>query len=449
MGTIDFSGSVVNGNLLLEGLILRAPRSGGEGLVLNDVRCDHLKLKGTAFEDPKRELQNPALFDGATPREHQRRSTVEGSVLIRSAIVKERIELDALQVTADGVGIDLSGAEASELLARLLTIESGSGRAINAESFHVEGRADLKDSDFTGAVSMNNVAVGAFMSMRRCVWHGDGKPTRLSMRAAKVERDVDLSHVRLPAGSQVDASGISVSGTLRWRDIDRPPNLDLDSARIHEFDDDKASWPDAGGLNLAGCVVDQFSHGGWDSDSVDERLEWVGRQEPFAPDAYQTLASHYREGGSEYAARRVLLKLYSKEIAATPSLARRLRQYLWYALTGYGYRLNGVAWLAAAVIALSVVSAFWAQANGALMTTDSSSLATADVCTHAYPCFDPFIFGVDAAVPIVDLHHADFWVPDRSTPAGVAYDLLVTLWAVLGWLTLTVAAGGFAQRIRR
>lgn len=447
-GCVDFSGSVVNGNLVLEGLILREPRE-GEGLVLNDVRCDHLKLKGTALEDPKRELKNPALFERATPREHQRRSTVEGSVLIRSAVVKERIELDALQVAAEGIGVDLSGAEAGHLLARLLTIESTSGRAINAESFHVEGRADLKDSDFTGSISMNNATVGAFVSLRRCEWHGGGESARLSMRAAKVERDVDLSRVRLPAGSRVDASGLSVSGTFRWRDIENPPKLDLDSAHVHELDDDKSSWPHAGGLNLAGCVIDQFSHGGWDQDSVDERLEWVGRQESFAPDAYQTLASHYRAGGSEFAARRVLLKLYSEEIAATPSRARRARQRIWYALTGYGYRLNGVAWLAVAVIALSVISAFWAQANGALMATDSSSMATATACTHSYPCFDPFIFGVDAAVPIVDLHHADFWVPDRSTAAGAAYDILITLWAVLGWLTLTVAAGGIAQRITR
>lgn len=447
-GCVDFGGCVVNGNLVLEGLILKEPRD-GEGLVLNDVRCDHLKLKGTALEDPKRELKNPALFESATPRERQRRSTVEGSVLIRSAVVKERIELDAMHVTSEGIGIDLSGAEAGDLLARQLTVESTSGRAINAESLHVEGRVDVKDSDFTGSVSINNAAVGAFVSLRRCEWHDDGGSARLSMRAAKVDHDVDLSRVRLPAGSRVDASGLVALGTFRWRDIESPPTLDLDSAHLHELDDDKCSWPPAGGLNLAGCVVDQFSHGGWDQDSVDERLEWVGRQGSFAPDAYQTLASHYRAGGSEYAARRVLLKLYSEEIAATPSRVRRLRQRIWYALTGYGYRLSGVAWLAMAVIALSVISAFWAQANDALMATDPSLTATATACAHAYPCFDPLLFGVDAAVPIVDLHHADFWVPDRSTAAGAVYDMLIALWAVLGWLTLTVAAGGIAQRITR
>ena len=447
-GSIDLAGSTIDGNLVFEGLRVREPRD-GQGLILNDVRCDHLKLRGTPADDPKRELNNPSLFESAIPREEQRRSSISGSILIRSAVVKERVELDALEVTAAGIGIDLSGAEVGQLLARLLTVQSASERAIDGEALSVEGRADFKDSDFEGCVGLNNARIGAFLSFRRCHWTVGLDRTALSARAARVGQDVDLRKTRFPPGCRVDGSGMTIGGTLWWRDIEEPPALDLDSAHVHELDDDRESWPKVGNLVLQGCRIDQFARGGWDADSVDERLEWVARQRPFAPDAYQKLALHYREGGSEFAARRVLLQLYAKEIDATASRGRRLSRRVWYALTGYGYRLGGVAWLAVAVIALSVISAFWAQANGALVPADPASAAVATECTDSYPCFDPLLFGVDAAVPILDLHHSAFWVPGRATPAGAIYDVLLALWALLGWITVTVAAGGIAQRITR
>ena len=447
-GKVDFGGSVINGSLVLEGLCVRDPLE-GEALNLNDVRCEHLKLRGTPVGDPKHELTNRTLFDEATPRDGQRRSTLDGALTMRSAVVKERVELDAVHVRSTGVGIDFSGAEIGQLLARLLTVESKEQRAVDAESCVVEGRVDLKDSDFAGTVVLNNAKVGGFVSFRRCAWHGDGPRVRVSLRAAKIGQDADFRGVRLPAGSRIDASGFVVLGTMWWRDIPQPPHLNLDSASIHELDDEIGSWPPLGQLNLQGCHIDQFAHGGWDPETVDLRLQWVARQQPFAPEAYQMLASHYRGSGSESAARRVLLKLFREEAKAQTSRVRRFWRTVWYSLTGYGYRLAGVAWLAVAVIALSVITAFWAESTHALVPTDSASTATIGVCTSAYPCFDPLLFGVDAAVPIVDLYHSGFWVPDRSTPSGALYDALLALWAILGWVTITIAASGIAQRITR
>jgi hypothetical protein len=70
-------------------------------------------------------------------------------------------------------------------------------------------------------------------------------------------------------------------------------------------------------------------------------------------------------------------------------------------------------------------------------------------CTHDYPCFSPWIFAVDVAVPLLNLRQAEFWQPDARGRWGQACRIYMWFSIPLGWILVTLAVSGFTGLVRR
>jgi hypothetical protein len=76
-------------------------------------------------------------------------------------------------------------------------------------------------------------------------------------------------------------------------------------------------------------------------------------------------------------------------------------------------------------------------------------LTSAEDCTSRYPCLSQWLLPVDAAVPVVNLHQADFWAFDASTTWGQAARYLFDLLTLLGWLFVSLLVATLAGLIRK
>lgn len=450
-GSVKFAGSSVDGALILSRVSIRQLR-GGLALDLGGVRCQRVRLDG---DDPEETESRPGYG------ELRRRVEIDGRVMMRSIRVEQDMTLDGLRVRAAGTALDLTGAEiCGQLWARWMRLGAettgpgAAGVALSAEALEVEGRLDAKDSVFFGDVNLNNVSVGSFTNLRRCKLSLPG--ARLTLRSSRFGRDLDLDTLHFRAGAEAVLADAAVSGTLKWRRIVNPPRIDLESARVNVLDDDAESWPTDGGLALRGFDYGRFADAGADRVSVARRIEWIASQSSFSPAPFERLAAMYRSQSNDAAAKQVMLALQRAHIRETPSAARRMWAWAWYVLTGYGYRLSGIAVVSAIVLALSVSAAFWAQATDAVIpaggestrSSESGQVPRPSECTSDYPCFDPIIFGIDSVVPVIELNQVQFWVPDRSTSSGYLFDKLLQILTILGWMSLSVVAGGLVQRMR-
>jgi hypothetical protein len=69
-------------------------------------------------------------------------------------------------------------------------------------------------------------------------------------------------------------------------------------------------------------------------------------------------------------------------------------------------------------------------------------------CTHSYPCPSPFVYPIDAALPLIDLHQVDYWQFDTSTSWGHAGRDWVVFATISGWGLATLFAAGLSGLVR-
>ena len=79
----------------------------------------------------------------------------------------------------------------------------------------------------------------------------------------------------------------------------------------------------------------------------------------------------------------------------------------------------------------------------------AAQTAAAD-CTNQYPCFNPWGYAIDTVIPIINVHQADFWGPNREAadPWGWSSVWVVYLGTGLGWLFATLAVAGYTGLVR-
>lgn len=445
-GSINMSGTRCAGTLLFQGMRLTKPKN-GTALKLNLVDCDQVRFDGSDKANPISERVEQFSFERAAPFEEQSRTYVEGTLEMRSANISSHVVLDCMEIRAQSTAIDMTGAEVGgEFLGRQMTLSSSESVAFNVDAAILCGRIDLTGTVFCGGLNLANTKIAAFARLRECRFIEDGSV--LSLAGARIGADVDFTLCRFSNAMSVSLTGSKVEGALVWRELPRPAALVLDSAHIHELDDDPQSWPAAGELHLEGATIEQFANTSTSAAAVKQRLGWLARQERFAPGPYQGLASNFRQRSEDRAARQVMIELQRRHVTSIKNPWRRFWGRFWFMLTGYGYRLQGLGIVALLITALSIASAWWALSQEALIPAEVGANALVETCTSDYPCFDPVMFGLDAVIPIADLQQTRFWVPDRSMWAGALFDKCLQSFTLLGWLTLSAAAAGVSQRIR-
>ena len=174
----------------------------------------------------------------------------------------------------------------------------------------------------------------------------------------------------------------------------------------------------------------------------------------FAAQPYEQLVAVYRQAGQDDQAREV-------------AIARRrdLRKYgnlNWYRRLGnlfldttirYGYQ----TWRAGVALAAIFLIFWWLSARAqqhhlVAWAGDVSGLhfvPSATMCASSYPCFYPFGYTVDTVIPLINVHQADFWGPDASTPWGVAFTVATWIATGLGWALVTLLVAGYTGLVRR
>ena len=74
---------------------------------------------------------------------------------------------------------------------------------------------------------------------------------------------------------------------------------------------------------------------------------------------------------------------------------------------------------------------------------------SATMCASSYPCFYPFGYTVDTVIPLINVHQADFWGPDASTPWGIAFTVATWIATGLGWALATLLVAGYTGLVRQ
>lgn len=494
-GGVSLKGAEIKGSIILSDCSF-THKPDAVALNLNMVTCQSINLSS----NPEKAGQPDSGIDDG------HRVSVRGKVSIESAEIARDLLIDSLSVSAQGTALSLDGAcVGGRIRATKMKLESTEGEkkdasALTARGLIVTRDCDFSDSTFQGNLILTTMKIGRYFSLQSVKvsqeklvlnfpsswWATDDEYVALesqeklvlNLQSSTIGSDLNLKSSSFGSRSQVSMKGATVSGTFVWKEIKGAPRVDLDSAFVHELDDDPESWDPERALNLEGFSFDQFGESDHSSDHVRRRINWLSRQESFSPGPYERLAQFYAAIPNSAGERMVMLALQKERIRDMKSRAKaeeaklsgrnkllrkigswfsRAFWWIWFLLTGNGYRLIGVVILAVLVLLVSVSLAFWAQNQGLLIPADVAAaqsgplneLAKVSECTKEYPCFNPLVFGVDAVVPVIEFNQEQFWVPDLSTRPGTVYSLALPVLKVLGWVTVSISAGGIVQRFRK
>ena len=370
--------------------------------------------------------------------------------------------------TADSVGLTTAGAVGLHGADIAGALECGGA---HLEGGDVEGNVALR----AHGVQVGSIYLNDEFSAAGMIW----------LRHARVRGSIHLATGKPEKGATgLDAAHAHIAGTFEWLPAAQVDgHVNLQSAIAGQVDDDWSAgrdngfWPTGGQLNLDGFTYGRL--GGDHQADVKQRLAWIRSQykpKPtaqrvdtgaapvsistaentmnFAAQPYEQLVAVYRQAGQDDQAREV-------------AIARRrdLRKYgnlNWYRRLGnlfldttirYGYQ----TWRAGVALAAIFLIFWWLSARAqqhhlVSWAGDVSGLhfvPSATMCASSYPCFYPFGYTVDTVIPLINVHQADFWGPDASTPWGVAFTVATWIATGLGWALVTLLVAGYTGLVRR
>ena len=164
------------------------------------------------------------------------------------------------------------------------------------------------------------------------------------------------------------------------------------------------------------------------------------------------MAKVLKEGGYESDAKEILIakeKAKSKEMKCY----RRLPHALYGLFVGYGYRPWRALWFGLIII---VVGGFLFNAG-----FQSASMTPVKISDNS-PEFHAFVYSLDVFLPVIDLHQANYWLPDSTKDFKLNISEKISknfsgkiLWyyvwfeIVAGWVLATLLVGSLTGLIRR
>lgn len=212
--------------------------------------------------------------------------------------------------------------------------------------------------------------------------------------------------------------------TFEWRGIKDPDKvvLDLRSARVGSFIDEKASWPKAGNLLLRSFVYDEIS--AVPQVAVAERLNWLRLQptNAFLHQPYEQYAAVLTKMGHEDDATVVM-------IAKNQDYARHSAGWsLWYdafgKLIGYGYETWRAFLISWVFIGIGSAIFWWGRRKDILLPVDDDAYSISreeEIKIKAgHPVFNPFIYSLETFVPLVKLGMGDYWLPRANRKGWIS-----------------------------
>jgi hypothetical protein len=398
----------------------------------------HLVCTGGTFEAPPQ----AAVSEGRGAALNLGSVSVKGSVFLNDGFTAE----GAVRIIGARVDGNLI-CEGGKFNNPWVSGVPGSGKAINADGVTVKFSSFLRDG-----------------------FRADGTVRFVS---AEIGRDFACTGAKL--GDGLIAARMTVGGNFFWKGIVDPDRskLELGDASVSAFEDDEKSYPAQGNLNLDGFVYGRISR---NSTGAKGRLRWLALHRSFAPQPYRQLAKVLRAEGDDAGARRVLCKMEQLRRSHENSKRGRIARFLvsvWSAVLrgtiGYGFH-PGRSLLCLTILVLLGAAVFgMGYAAGSIAPTEKAAYSNFKQAGELPPHhnrFNPLVFSLENAFPLIKLGQADNWQTDpdknwKSQPKNwVPRSLywMLSPWSLrrirwleicLGWFFATMGIAAVSGIVRR
>jgi hypothetical protein len=430
-GRVRLLGARISANLDCQGTVLDDPE-GEDALWLSNAQIGENLLLRQGFVCRGRMRLNNVTIGGRFDLQEAHLSHPSGSaVMAMFAQVKGNVDLTSRPGYPTTVVEGLLRLEGSHVRGSVLldgvTVANAGKVAIDAQDAHIGGNLRMGSGfNASGVMRLAGIRIGGDLNLNQACLHGN-----------------DFAF---------DAEGMSVGGSLRWREMRCPPagRVDWRRATVGELDDDRSGWPAPGDLQLSGFRYGRLSDGS--PRATSDRLDWLRRQPGYAPEPYRQLAEVYRSNG-QLAEATVIAMAQQDDLIAHGDLARPAR--LWrrfLGLTiGHGYRPGRAAWLllflylvTAATVAIGAQHDAFTQVG----QTAPQPAVTTSHCADSYPCFSVEAYALENITPLINLHQSENWHPKSSTPLEFALRDWLYLCTVAGYAGTTLLAAGLSGLAR-
>jgi hypothetical protein len=398
-----------------------------------------------------------------------RRCTVEGKISLEASEIKGLRLTDCFLskgIEADGVVVHgpvllyrtqsrgeirfINASIESNLECQGAKLILAKGDALTLDGATIKGDVFLQELECRGEIRMLGTKVDSSVMLTDAVLFGEN--FALSLDKARIGSNLLLNGklqcigtIRMPncriegnvifIGSQVDAvfcdnTNISM-GTLAWCSIRKTPEtrLCLRGANVRTLIDDKVSWPDDGKLELENLTyTDLILHKDPSLEERDQRvltaplpfelksrIAWLNAQSSvnrLRPQPWIQLSRYLESTNNKIGAKHVLYKFRCVQAHESWWLARRARiAFAWLEETP-----ARITYFVLLTLFLGTLIFVGADRSGAMISTarDKDGQPLAGEALKHYPQFQPFIYTLENAVPLVKLGVDDKWTPDPA-----------------------------------
>jgi hypothetical protein len=414
------------------------------------------------------------------------RTHSEGEIRLPGADVKGILVFNGAKLKAKGDSLNASTAKIggsiylikdtergvdfeSDGAIRLIGVEIRGDLICSGAKLKAEGRALSTDgAKIVGSVFLND----GFDSKGEIHLCGAEIGGTLSIRGAKVANVVCHNTV--------------VMGDMAWQRIEKSWNttLNLIGARVKNLRDDKVSWPEEGNLDLDGLVYEELTlHGNSSKEDIKasrytrelqlvakERIDWIMLQRPerrTEPQPWMQLRDLLERKGERKQAKYVLRRFRCLQ-AQKSWIPWRWVKKLYALLEEAPLRIG---WSIALTLLIGTSVFTWGGSKQAMIETvryQPNAITDAGqvkLISPLYPKYQPFVYTLENAVPLIKLGMDEKWAPNPSPEFRQPWFphlpwlyfvstygwLNFWRWALIvgGWVQATVLAASVADRFRK
>ncbi|MCP4583087.1 MAG: hypothetical protein GY839_15870 [candidate division Zixibacteria bacterium] len=316
------------------------------------------------------------------------------------------------------------------------------GKALAADGINVDGSVLFSKGFMAeGAVRLLNAYIGGNLECDSGVFIN---PSKVALSADKViVKGSVFLRSKVKVQGEINFFGSDIKGSFQLRDFIEPSNtvLKLRTAHIGTLWDDEESWPEKGNLRLDGFTYDSIY--GKAPLEPQKRIEWLKRQpeSEYHPQPYEQLAKFYHKSGRDEYAKQILIaknedEAYLKQLNCPQKIWHKMLKYT----VGYGYRPLRALYWGLAIMAIGALL-FWSGAD---------LISPTRVISEDYPKLNPIFYSIDMFVPLVNLHQAEFWLPNANKGAwGAALQYYMWFHIFAGWFLSTLLAVGLSGLVKK
>jgi hypothetical protein len=409
----------------------------------------------------------------------------QGEVGLQGATVRGNVDCDKAKFdNGTGASLSMEGINVARNVFLRNGFEShGTVRLVGATiGEQVDCSSGQFDNPGNKVLSMDGIEVKGVVSLRKSTCHGE---VRLVGAAIRGTLDCTAAQLLNRGGNAIAADGmrvgaasfrdhVNIEGSVRlvatsveryfnWRELQSVENLELNlqSSTIGTLFDDEASWPKPGKLTVEGLKYNEL---GRDSKvATGHRIQWLqlqkelgqtGNSVKYPTQPYTHLASVLRNQGREEEAKQVLMQKERDAVAAQPSRADALLNWLHRWTVGYGHR----PWLAGRwVIGFVVVGTIFFGVGkwcGQMMPTkrearDAAGMLVAEADYPGYPPFFAPVYALETLIPLVKMEQQEYWTPNAAK-SWWGWFLRLYLWfhIACGWALAYALLAGLTSLMR-